>query len=145
MASQRQEEQIRTRNEAEFHDARINTPDEHRLSYAYASVADVYEFCAAPLECVGGTILEIGCFRGDQASALAARGFTDRYMGIDISPAAIAHCRSLGLPPNFEFHVEDANSLGIIEIESIDYAFGNGVLHHLELPVSRPHLPPGFR
>lgn len=140
MDSQRQDERTRIRSEAEFHDARINTPDEHRLSYAYASVADVYEFCAAPLERVGGTILEIGCFRGDQASALAAAGFRGRYLGIDISPAAIAHCRSLGLPPNFEFHVEDANSLGMIEAESIDYAFGNGVLHHLELPRFAPAL-----
>ncbi len=138
MTSQHQDEQARARSEAEFHDARINTPDEQRLSYAYASVADVYEFGAVPSECLDGTILEIGCFRGDQASTLV--DFTGRYIGIDISSAAIGHCRSLGLPSNFEFLVEDANSLETIEVESIDYAFGHGVLHHLELPRFAPAL-----
>ncbi len=146
MTSQHDAE-IRARSEAEFHDARINTPDEQRLSYAYASVADVYEFGAVPRECLDGAVLEIGCFRGDQAAALT--GFTGRYIGIDISPAAIGHCRTLGLSSMFEFRVEDANSLDKTEDESIDYAFGHGVLHHLELHRFAPALaaklsPDGF-
>lgn len=133
-----QELDVRARSEADFHDARINTPDEHRLGYAYASVADVYEFGAVPPECMDRTVLEIGCFRGDQAAAL--EGFRGRYVGIDISPAAIGHCRGLGLPPGFEFHVDDANVLDSMADGSVDYAFGHGVLHHLELPRFAPAL-----
>lgn len=138
MNSQQQELDVRARSEAEFHDARINTPDEHRLGYAYASVADVYEFGAVPDECMDRTVLEIGCFRGDQAAAL--RGFGGRYVGIDISPAAIEHCRGLGLPAGFEFHVDDANVLDSMADGSVDYAFGHGVLHHLDLPRFAPVL-----
>ena len=128
----------RARSEAEFHDARIHVEDEQRLSYAYASVADVYEFGAVPPECMDRTVLEIGCFRGDQAMSLD--GFKGRYIGLDISPAAIDHCRALGLPGAFEFRVEDANNLDGIDDDGIDYAFGNGVLHHLDLARFAPAL-----
>jgi len=128
----------RLENEASFHDARINLPDEHRLGYAYRSVADVYAFCNLPQDAHAASVLELGCFRGEEASKLA--GFAGRYVGIDISPAAIEQCRSLGLPDNFAFRVDDANTLGTIEDGSIDYAFGNGVLHHLDLPRFAPAL-----
>lgn len=136
--SQHHDAAARARSEAEFHDARIHVEDEQRLSYAYASVADVYEFGAVPPECMDRAVLEIGCFRGDQAVALD--GFHGRYIGIDISPAAIDHCRGLGLHDAFQFRVEDANSLESIDDDSIDYAFGHGVLHHLELERFAPAL-----
>lgn len=138
MNSQQQEIDVRAKSEADFHDARISTTDEHRLGYAYASVADVYEFGTVPDECMDRTVLEIGCFSGDQAAALD--GFSGRYVGIDISPAAIEHCRGLGLPAGFEFHVDDANVLGSMADGSVDYAFGHGVLHHLDLPRFAPVL-----
>jgi SAM-dependent methyltransferase len=136
--SQQHSAAARARSEAEFHDARIHVEDEQRLSYAYASVADVYEFGAVPPECMDRTVLEIGCFRGDQAAALGA--FKGRYIGIDISPAAIDHCRGLGLPAAFEFRVEDANSLESTDDDTVDYAFGHGVLHHLDLARFAPAL-----
>ena len=130
--------EARLSNEASFHDARINTPDERRLGYVYASVADVYEFCAVPRSCHRAGVLEVGCFRGDEAARLEE--FTGRYRGIDISPAAIEHCRTLGLPSNMTFCVDDANVLATIEDASVDYAFGNGVLHHLDLARFAPTL-----
>lgn len=130
--------QARLDSEASFHDARINVTDEHRLGYAYRSVADVYAFCDVPADAYAASVLELGCFRGDEASKL--QGFSGRYAGIDISPAAIEHCRSLQLPDNFAFRVDDANTLATIADASIDYAFGNGVLHHLDLPRFAPAL-----
>lgn len=130
--------QARLDNEASFHDARINMPDEHRLGYAYRSVADVYAYCNVPREAFAASVLELGCFRGDEAQKL--EGFGGRYVGIDISPAAIEHCRALGLPGNFAFRVDDANALDTIEDGSVEYAFGNGVLHHLDLPRFAPAL-----
>ena len=130
--------EARAVSEADFHDARINTPDEHRLSYAYASVADVYAFGAVPRECMDRSVLELGCFRGDHALGLT--DFSGRYVGIDISPAAIEHCARLGLPARFEFRVDDANVLGTIDDGAVDYAFGSGVLHHLDLPRFAPAL-----
>ena len=123
--------EARARNEAEFHDARINTPDERRLGYAYASVADVYEFGAVPRDCWHSSVLEVGCFRGEQALALTR--FSGKYVGIDISSAAVDYCTKLGLSSNFEFRVDDANVLATVADASVDYAFGHGVLHHLDL------------
>ncbi|MGY0560737.1 class I SAM-dependent methyltransferase [Luteimonas sp. A277] len=132
--------EARVRAEAEFHDSRIQGEDEGRrgLGYVYASVADVYAFGSVPADFLDGTVLEIGCFRGDHASAL--RRFRGRYVGIDISPAAIDHCRELGLPPAFEFRVDDANVLGSMADGEVDFAFGHGVLHHLDLPRFAPAL-----
>jgi len=110
--------EARLSNEASFHDARINIADEHRLGYVYASVADVYEFCAVPRSCRQAAVLEVGCFRGDEATRL--EDFAGSYTGIDISPAAIV--------------------LGTIKDASVDYAFGNGVLHHLDLARFAPAL-----
>lgn len=139
--------EARARNEAEFHDARINTPDEQRLGYAYASVADVYEFGAVPRDCLRSSVLEVGCFRGDQVLALTQ--FSGKYVGIDISSAAVDYCEKLGLPSNFEFRVDDANVLATVADASVDYAFGHGVLHHLDLVRFSPALalklaPNGF-
>ena len=132
--------QARLDSEADFHDARINTPDEHRLGYVYRSVADVYSFCTPPDDAMRGSILELGCFRGDEALALRDRGFPGRYAGIDISPASIEHCQHLGLPAGMTFSVDDANVLETIDDGSVDYAFGNGVLHHLDLTRFAPVL-----
>lgn len=130
--------EARAKNEAEFHDARIKVADESRLSYAYASVGDVYEFSKVPRECWLSTILEIGCFRGEQAVAL--NEFTGKYIGIDISSAAVDYCKTIGLRSNFVFRVDDANALATIADGSIDYAFGDGVLHHLDLARFAPSL-----
>jgi SAM-dependent methyltransferase len=128
----------RIRSEASFHDARALIADEQRLGYAYASVADVYEFGTVPRDRLAASVLEIGCFRGDQARSLA--DFTGRYLGIDISPESIAHCLRLQLPDNYAFRVDDASVLATVDDGSVDYAFGMGVLHHLDLPRFAPAL-----
>lgn len=128
----------RARSEASFHDARILITDEQRLGYAYASVVDVYEFSTVPPDRCSASVLEIGCFRGDQARALA--DFTGRYLGIDISPESIAHCLRLELPDNYAFRVDDANELATVGDGSVDYAFGMGVLHHLDLTRFAPAM-----
>ncbi|WP_299342928.1 class I SAM-dependent methyltransferase [uncultured Pseudoxanthomonas sp.] len=138
MSSTQDDLASRARSEAEFHDARINITDERRLSYAYESVRDVYTFAGVPQECLDKRVLEVGCFRGDQA--LALRGFEGKYTGIDISPAAVNYCNQLGLPARFDFVVDDANVLESVGDGSVDYAFGNGVLHHLDLPRFAPVL-----
>jgi SAM-dependent methyltransferase len=134
-------------SEARFHDARAQGEKNDRLGYAYASVADVYEATRVPSDVRDRSILEIGCFCGDAAAALG--DFSGRYAGVDISPAAIEECRRRSLPPNFRFLVDDANVLATVEDGSIDYAFGNGVLHHLDLPafsaaLARKLAPGGF-
>lgn len=110
-------------------------------------MADVYRFGSVPRECWDKSVIEIGCFRGDQE--LALKSFSGRYAGIDISPAAVEHCAALGLPANFRFDVDDANVLDTIADGSVDYAFGHGVLHYLELDRFGPALarklaPGGF-
>ncbi|GAB3734361.1 hypothetical protein GCM10028862_17500 [Luteimonas pelagia] len=127
----------RDRAEAAFHDARIEEEDRN-LGYVYASVADAYAFTGIPAPCMDRSVLELGCFKGRRA--LAAEGFSGRYVGIDISPAAVEHCSALGLPPNFEFRVDNANTLATVGDGDVDYAFGDGVLHHLDLASFAPAL-----
>lgn len=131
------DQEVRDRNESAFHDARIDG-DDRKLGFAYASVKDVYDFTAVPPEYWNGSVLELGCFRGSRA--LAMEGFTGKYAGIDISPAAVDHCKALGLPANFEFRVDNANALDTVPDGQVDYAFGDGVLHHLDLPSMAPAL-----
>lgn len=132
--------------EAQFHDARIEQSGA-RLAYVYRSVADVYRFTDVPESVLQGNLLELGCFRGEKA--LRLRGMAGHYRGIDISPGAVEHCRGLGLPDAFSFAVDDANRLETVADSSIDFAFGDGVLHHLDLEafchaLSRKLSPKGF-
>lgn len=129
----------RNRNEAAFHDARVDD-DCRKLGYAYASVRDVHGFNDVPPEYRNRSVLELGCFRGNRARALAMGDFRGSYTGIDISPAAIDHCTGLGLPANFRFRVDNANTLDTIGDGEVDYAFGDGVLHHLDLACLAPAL-----
>lgn len=138
MAELNQAADERARNEARFHDARIQTPDEKRLGFAYTSVQDVLGFTAVPSSEWDRSVLEIGCFRGDAPRSMD--GFSGNYVGIDISPAAIEECQALGLPSNFQFRVDDGNHLGTVADASVDYAFGQGVLHHLDLERCAPAL-----
>lgn len=123
----------RAMTEAAFHDDRVRREgaERARLRYAYVSVTDVYEFTRLPQCLMNKRVLEVGCFCGEQARLLT--GFKGRYLGIDISSAAIDVCRKQGLAPNFVFEVDDANYLRLVQNQSIDYAFGQGVLHHLDL------------
>lgn len=134
-----QESLSREQKEAAFHDARIDNADEARnLGYAYASVKDVYEFTNVPPDRLDGSVLELGCFRGDRA--LALEEFRGQFVGIDISQSAVDHCRMLGLASSFDFRVDNANVLATIPDDSVDYAFGDGVLHHLDLTMLGPAL-----
>jgi len=139
----------RAQREASFHDERIIEGDKERtpLTYAYRSVVDVYEFTRVGPECLDKRILELGCFRGEQALSLS--GFTGQYTGIDISGAAVAYCNRLGLSSCFRFVVDDGSELNSVADGSIDYAFGQGVLHHLDLErfarnLARKLSPNGF-
>lgn len=129
----------REQKEAAFHDARINNfSDVRKLGYVYASVKDVYAYTDVPPDRLDRSVLELGCFRGNRARALD--GFSGRFVGIDISQSAVAHCLTLGLSPNFDFRVDNANELATIPDGSVDYAFGDGVLHHLDLTMLAPAL-----
>lgn len=124
--------EVKIKSEAEFHDNRIVNEKEKRLGFAYKSVDDVFRY---PLQYsieATADILEIGCFDGAQANALKHKSFNS-YVGIDISPKAIEFCKSKISDPRINFLVENAESLDNLAGNSISYAFGNGVLHHLNL------------
>ncbi len=124
--------EIKIQSEADFHDNRISNEKETRLGFAYKSVGDVFQF---PLQYTinnNDRILEIGCFDGKQIEILKRNQFAS-YVGIDISPKAIAYCKSRFSDRRLHFIVENAESLEQIANNSVNYAFGTGVLHHLNL------------
>jgi 2-polyprenyl-3-methyl-5-hydroxy-6-metoxy-1,4-benzoquinol methylase len=86
----------------------------------------------------GLSILDIGCGHGKLSLSLLGKGAA-YVAGIDISEpyvseaAAAAH--TLGYSPDrFDFSVMDAHRLVFSEGQ-FDLVVGNGILHHLDLPV----------
>lgn len=124
--------EIKFKNEADFHDNRITSDKRESLGFFYESVGDVFLFPLQYLIRKNECILEVGCFDGRQAGALKSNRF-ESYIGIDISPKAIDFCQSIFSDKRIKFIVENAETFSQIPDESISYAFGTGVLHHLNL------------
>lgn len=72
-------------------------------------------------------ILDIGCGGGGLLSYLRERGYT-ALAGIDLSPEAIAFCRSRGLT---DVHLDDAQNVATFSAESFDVIIASDVLEHL--------------
>lgn len=83
-------------------------------------------------------MLDLGCGHGEKSLELLRNGATVK--GIDISQPYVedarANAKRAGFPEErFEFSVMDAHALEFSD-EYFDLVVGNGVLHHLDLPVS---------
>jgi len=117
--------------EADFHNDRLEKEDGNdRLSYSYASVADVLSIPTNYFNSNSpSTVMEIGCFDG--VNALLVGG---NYIGIDISDKAIAHAQRKYSNDKRKFIVWDAHKLDELNIEC-DYIFGNGIIHHCDIPI----------
>ena len=75
------------------------------------SCAQLYDVVARGAPIRGREVLEVGCGRGGGA-AYVARAFEPRRMvAVDLSPRAIALCRSRFVQPNLAFQVGDAEKL----------------------------------
>ena len=79
-------------------------------------LAEVYRFCEAV------TVLDLGCGWGRLAGAFPA----DRYLGVDVNPAAVSRARSLAPDHRFE-HVAFEDPL-----PERDLCFANSVLLHVD-------------
>jgi SAM-dependent methyltransferase len=76
------------------------------------------------------SVLDVGCGTGLLAVALDDfLGERGRYVGTDISPEAIAFCRSRFLRPNFSFHVGEMTKLPALR-ERFDYIVFFSVFTH---------------
>ncbi len=108
----------------------------------------------------GERVLDIGCGTGRAAVPLAAMLGEGRYVGFDVSPAAVAAClRRLGADPRFRFAVLDVrngdyNRGGAVEETracfpvddaSIDLAFATSVFSHLRLETIARYLQEAAR
>lgn len=143
----------RLTREIEFHDQRYadgtgSRPQDH----FYVAVRGASELAFAKVvDCArqGGAGLEIGCATGYHTSELL-KLHRYRATGIDVSSTAVAvanrHFEGAEAAPVFK--VMDANHLEFAD-GSFDFVFGNGVIHHLELPraihEARRVLRPGGR
>jgi len=83
------------------------------------------------------SVLDVGCGNGTLARALAARGFSGHYLGVDMSASLLAKAASLiGNPPtgDYAFHQVDLtapNWWNDISPGSYDWLVSFAVLHHL--------------
>jgi|SRR5271165_2524184 len=86
----------------------------------------------------GLSILDIGCGHGKLSLRLLGKG-AGHVAGIDISDRYVSEAaegaRALGYSlDRFEFKVMDAHRLSFSD-DQFDIVVGNGILHHLDLPV----------
>ena len=116
--------------EAQFHDARANVESEgdQRLGYVYSSMQDVMQIPVARCDSDARSVLEVGCYLGINSHQFSNK----KYLGVDISPAAIEIASNKNTNRRHQFLVHDANHLEQLDSE-FDYVFGNGVIHHLNL------------
>lgn len=131
--------------EREFHDAWAAGMDldeiQPRRSFeAETSVENrrVLEWMGDP---AGLRILDLGCGMGDAAVYFALRGA--EVDAVDISPGMVDVCRRLAEREGVAQHVRTAVAVGEglpFPDACFDVVFGNGVLHHLDLPHSGPEI-----
>lgn len=118
------------KKEAEFHNDRIEAEEGlNRLSYMYKSVEDVLKMPLHSNQAFSSSVMEIGCYDGQNSQL-----FDCDYTGIDISDKAIEHANKLYSSSNREFIIWDAHKLADLQRE-YDYIFGNGIIHHCDIPV----------
>ncbi len=77
-----------------------------------------------------GSVLEIGCGRGEIAHHIASRT-KNQVLGTDICIPFIEEARSKYTLSNLQFEVLDFNNPADIRNRKFDYIVGNGILHHL--------------
>jgi SAM-dependent methyltransferase len=87
-------------------------------------------------------ILEYGCGQGDFSFWLLQHGAT--VFGIDISEFNIEQCKKKAEtckidPATYSFAAMDAHKLTFGD-NSFDLAVGNGILHHLDLPLAMAEI-----
>ena len=108
----------------------------------------------------GERVLDIGCGTGRAAVPLAEVLGEGRYVGFDVSAAAVAACRRrLGHDPRFRFErldlrngdynrggaVEEAQARFPVDDASVDLAFATSVFSHLRLETVTRYLQEAAR
>ena len=82
-------------------------------------------------------LLDVGCGNGTLARALAVRGFSGFYWGIDLSRGLVSRARSLFGGEKVEhYHFQQVNLsnpnwIGMLPNQSFDWVTSFAVLHHL--------------
>jgi ubiquinone/menaquinone biosynthesis C-methylase UbiE len=106
--------------------------DSMRQSFFSDSVRDKALALAGVIK--GKTAADIGAGSGFISEALIAAGL--KVVAVDQSPAMIALMREkFAGVPGVEYRVGEAESLPIADA-SVDYAFANMYLHHVEVPLA---------
>jgi hypothetical protein len=86
-----------------------------------------------------GTLLEIAPGFGRWTDYLT--GFCDRLIGVDVTERCVEVCQTrFAGRPGVEFHLNDGESLAMVECGSIDFAFSFDSLVHVEAPQIRAYL-----
>lgn len=85
----------------------------------YRHPLQLYRQVVAGLDLAGRDVLEVGSGRGGGAAWLARTGQPCRYLGVDLSDAAVAWCQQRHALPNLEFRTGRADALPVDD-ESFD-------------------------
>jgi ubiquinone/menaquinone biosynthesis C-methylase UbiE len=107
-------------------------------SYAAMDFSTENEALVARLFALGarGRMLDIGTGPGDIPALICTRRGDARVVGVDLSPAMLAHARrrAEGFGGRFELREADAKGLPFPDA-SFDAVFSNTILHHIPEPV----------
>lgn len=96
-----------------FDDGTALALDETLEAYRYP--LQLYERVASAAGLEGKAVLEVGCGRGGGAAFLAQRHHPASYLGVDLSPAAIAWCRQRYQEPGLNFAEGSASALPVAD------------------------------
>jgi ubiquinone/menaquinone biosynthesis C-methylase UbiE len=123
------------------------------LDIGPAEIADqygiqLYDYVASPGELRGATVLEVGCGRGGGASWLARNYQPHRYIGMDISPSAVAFCNQRHQVPGLSFLQGNAENLPFRDdhfdaVVNVESARGYGDIPRFFREVKRVLKPGG--
>jgi tRNA (uracil-5-)-methyltransferase TRM9 len=117
--------------------ARIAGQWSDKRKHAWPGFEQVWQRCLAAIGsgCPDAHVLDVGCGDGRFARFLSERAVTPLcYLGVDNSPALLAHAAERALPPSFRFQQLDfvsspiADQLGAERFQLIALF---GVLHHV--------------
>lgn len=88
------------------------------------------DWIMAEFDNIQGSVLEIGCGRGEVSFWLAEK-MKGEVLGTDLCQPFIQHARDNFKLPNLSYEVLDFNNPQQVNGRTFDYIVGNGILHHL--------------
>ena len=126
----------RLEREAEFQDDRVSRTELRSAFYGSLFDRVKEEFWRTVASAAGPCVVEVGCGPGENLGEAMRRlaGTAETVVAVDLSWDSLRHARAdVRLPGSIRYVRADAEHL-CLRAQSVDLAYGLGILHHLRRP-----------